>query len=77
MTKRRISSVDLGWLILERMREEGSIQRGVSLAVVSDAKLGWRAVLDGRSSKSLSPAAVRKIRSIENELRSNYALASD
>jgi hypothetical protein len=77
MAKKRVSSIDLSWMIFERMREEVSPQRGVTVAVVSDTQLGWRAVLDGRSRKFLSPAAIRKFRSIENELRSKYALASD
>jgi hypothetical protein len=75
MRKKRLSSVDLSWMIFERMREEIGEPR-VSVAVVSDSKLGWRAVLQ-HSRRSLSPSDVRKFRAIENELRSKYALASD
>jgi hypothetical protein len=75
--RKRVSGVDSTWMIFERMRDEVSPQRGLTVAVIPDAKLGWRAVLDGRSGKFLSPAAVRKFRSIENDLRSNYALARD
>jgi hypothetical protein len=75
--RRRISGLDLSWMIFDRMRSEISRQRGVSVAVVPDVKLGWRAVLDSRSTKFLGPVAVRKLRSIENELRSEYALAKD
>jgi hypothetical protein len=74
--RKRVSNVDLTWMIFERFREEVSDQRGLSVAVVPDTKLGWRAVLNGRRSK-LSPVAFRKFRSIENDLRSNYALARD
>jgi hypothetical protein len=55
MRKKRLSSVDLSWMIFERMREEVGVgdRRGVSGAVVSDSKLGWRAVLEGRGGRSL------------------------
>ena len=75
MHKKRLSSVDLSWMIFVRMREEAGEPR-VSVAVVSDSKLGWRAVLQ-HSRRSLSPSDVRKFRSIESELRSNYSLAGD
>jgi hypothetical protein len=77
MRKKRLSSVDLSWMIFERMREEVGTQRPVPVAVVPDAELGWRAIIEGRGSKSLSSAAARKFRSIENELRSKYALVGD
>ena len=76
MRKKRLSSVDLSWMIFERMREEVGEPR-VTVAVVSDSKLGWRAILEGRGGKHLSPAAIRKLRSIENEFRSIYSLADD
>ena len=79
MLKKRVSSVDLSWMIFERMREEVGVgdRRGVSVAVVSDSKLGWRAILEGRGGRYLSPAVIRKLRSIENEFRSSYSLADD
>jgi hypothetical protein len=77
MLKKRVSSVDLSWMIFERMREEVGEPRGVTVAVVSDSKLGWRAILESRGGRHLSPAAIRKLRSIENELRSSYSLADD
>ena len=76
MHKERLSSVDLSWMIFERMREEVGEPR-VSVAVVPDSKLGWRAILEGRGGRFLSPAAIRKLRSIENELRYSYSLAND
>ena len=75
MLKKRVSSVDLSWMIFERMREEVGKQRGVTVAVVADSKLGWRAILEGRGGRHLSPATIRKLRSIEDELRSSYSLA--
>ena len=76
MRKKRLSSVDLSWMIFERMREEVGEPR-VSVAVVPDSKLGWRAILEGRGGRYLSPAAIRKLRSIEKELRSSFSLAHD
>src|SRR5262245_13075282 len=77
MLKKRLSSVDLSWMIFERMRDEFGGQRGVSVAVVRDSNLGWRAILEGRSRRHLSPAAIRKLRSIEDEFRSSYSLDGD
>jgi hypothetical protein len=77
MRKKRLSSVDLSWMIFERMREEVGEPRGVIVAVVADRELGWRAVLEGRGGRYLSPAVIRKLRSIENEFRSSYSLADD
>jgi hypothetical protein len=79
MRKKRLSSVDLSWMIFERMREEikAGDRRCVSVAVVSDSKLGWHAILEGRGGRYLSPATIRKLRSIENEFRSSYSLAYD
>ena len=77
MLKKRVSSVDLSWMIFERMREEVGEPRGVTVAVVPDRKLGWRAILEGRGGRYLSPAVIRKLRSIENEFRSSYSLADD
>ena len=55
MRKERLSSIDLSWMIFERMREEVGVgdRRGMSVAVVSDSKLGWRAVLEGRGADTL------------------------
>lgn len=44
------------------------------MAVVSDEKLGWRVVVGGRQR---SAAAMRKLRSIEKELQSRYALFNE
>lgn len=76
MAKKRLSSTDLSWMIFERMRDEAGEPRGVIVAVVPDKELGWRAIVEGRGGKFLSTAAVRKLRSIEAELRSSYSLES-
>jgi hypothetical protein len=74
---KRASSADLSWMIFERMREELGNPRSVSVAVVRDNELGWRAIVQARSAQRLSPAAKRKLRSIEDEFRSSYSLAPD
>jgi hypothetical protein len=48
MRKKRLCSVDLSWMIFERMREEVGETRGVTVAVVPDSKFGWRAILEWR-----------------------------
>jgi hypothetical protein len=78
MARKRVSSIDLSWMIYEKMREEIGAQRPLSVAVISDPALGWRAIVGGRSRKlPPSNAAARKLRSIENELRARYSLAVD
>jgi hypothetical protein len=77
MAKKRVSGIDLSWMIFDRMREALGHSRGVSVAVVPDTELGWRAIIQARSASRLSPAAIRKLRSIESEFRSSYSLAGD
>jgi hypothetical protein len=74
MAKKRISSADLSWMIFDRLRDELGSARSVSVAVVSDRELGWRAVLPARARRK---DVVRKLRSIEREFRSAYSLAGD
>lgn len=75
MAKKRLSSVDLNWMIFERMRDEAGEPRGVTVAVVPDGELGWKAIVEGRGGRYLSSAAIRKLRSIEADLRATYSLA--
>lgn len=75
MARKRVSSLDLSWMIFDKMREQVGSQRPISVAVIPDRDLGWLAVYDGRSRRSLNSAAARKLRLIEKELRSAYVLA--
>ena len=78
MKKKRVSSVDLTWMIFERMRTEvGIYQRPVSIAVIPDDEMGWRAVVGTRSRKLLTSAAMNRLRKIERELRASFTLAGD
>jgi hypothetical protein len=74
MAKKRVSSVDLSWMIFERLRDEFGSQRPVSVAVISDREMGWRAILGARGR---TKDVMRKLRSIEKEFRSAYSLAGD
>ncbi len=76
MAKKRISSADLSWQFFERMREDAVFQKGVSVAVVPDLELGWRAVIAGRSRK-MSPPARKRFKAIEEQLRKTFSLNSD
>ena len=74
MPKKRISNVDLNWLITERLRHRLKRAKPIPIAVVPDKKLGWRVVVGGEQNNAL---AVRKLQLIESELRLIYSLAAD
>lgn len=76
MAKKRISSVDLSWLILEELRDTGSVPRSISLAVIPDAKDGWRAVVAIRSRPFMTAEGERRLAAVQRRLRSEYELGS-
>jgi hypothetical protein len=73
MAKKRISSIDLSWQFFERMRDDAVFPKGVSIAVVPDAKLGWRAVLRGRK---MNAPAQRRFKALEEKLRETFPTLS-
>jgi hypothetical protein len=75
MRKKRVSSVEVSWIIFGRLRDELSVRGVVSVAVVADPELGWRAVLGPRPRGQIAKDALRKLSSIEKELRAVYSLA--
>ena len=77
MAKKRVSSVELTWMIVEQMKDDGSFQKGLSVAVIPDSKLGWRAVVEARARRRMSPRAVRRLAAMEKELQETYALSGD
>ncbi len=77
MAKKRVSSIDLTWMIVEQMKDDGSFQRGVSVAVIPDSRLGWRAVIEARAQRRMTPRAQRRFAALEKELQENYALSGD
>ena len=76
MTKKRISSVDLSWIITERLKEDGSFPTSISLAVVADSREGWRVVVANRSRKYVSAQSDRQLAALQKRLRLLYELAN-
>ena len=65
MAKKRISSVALGWLILEELEGRGSRTPRLTLAIVPDDKRGWRAVLAASSQRFMTGERARTYRGAE------------
>ena len=57
MAKKRVSSVELTWMIVEQMKDDGNFQKGLSVAVIPDSKLGWRAVVEAVAPGVFKPFA--------------------
>jgi hypothetical protein len=77
MAKKRVSSIDLTWIIVEQMKDDGSFQKGMSVAVVPDSRLGWRAVVEARAQRRMSPRALKRFAAMQKELHETYALSGD
>jgi hypothetical protein len=77
MARKRVSSVDLNWMIVEQMKDGEDCPIGLSIAVIPDDKLGWRAIVNPRSQKRLNARAVRRLAAIQKELQASYALSGD
>ena len=75
MAKKRIASVDLGWIILEQLKEEKEFPLGMSLAVVPDEESGWRTIINARDRKRMRPSVERRLAAVEKKLQSVYTLA--
>jgi hypothetical protein len=77
MAKKRLSSVELTWIIVEQMKEDDSFAKGLSIAVVPDSRLGWRAVVEARAQRRMSSRAQRRFAAMQKELQETYALSGD
>lgn len=77
MAKKRVSSVELTWIIVEQMKEDDSFAKGLSVAVIPDSRLGWRAVVEARAQRRMSLRAQRRFAAIQKELQAAYALSGD
>ena len=77
MAKKRISSVDLNWMIVEQMRGGDDCPKGIAIAVIPDGKSGWRAVVQPRGQRYLSERAMRRFAAIQKQLQAAYALKID
>lgn len=74
MAKKRISSVDLSWLILEQFGDPGSRRARTPLAVVPDNKHGWRVVVANGGQRFLSADEKRRLAEVQRRLRLLYKL---
>lgn len=74
MAKKRITSVDLSWLILEELIDHRSCGARTSLAVVDDDKHGWRVVVAKRSQRFLTVNDERRLAAVQRRLRLVYEL---
>jgi hypothetical protein len=74
MAKKRISSVDLSWLISEQLLDLGSLRARAALAVVPDKEHGWRVVVANRGRRFLTAADERRLAEIERNLRLVYEI---
>ncbi|MGY8664292.1 hypothetical protein Q3C01_18355 [Bradyrhizobium sp. UFLA05-109] len=75
MAKTPISAGDLGWIILEELRDCGDCPVGVALAVIPDPDAGdWRVVIQARSRNAMTRTCLRRIASIEKRLKVVYAV---
>ena len=72
MAKKRISSVDLSWLISEEF-DSGNRYR-TSLAVVPDKEDGWRIIVAKRCRRFLTVADERRLDGIQQRLRLVYQI---
>ena len=73
MAKKRISSVDLSWLISEELFDSKSRVR-MSLAVVPDDKHDWRIVVANGGQRFLTVDGKRRLAEVQRRLRLVYEL---
>lgn len=76
MDKKRISSVDLIWLISEELFEAKGDRSRTSLAVVPDEKDGWRVIIANRGRMYWTAADEQRLADIQRRLRKVYELRS-
>jgi hypothetical protein len=76
MGKKRISSVDLAWVISEELHDRSRHWYRTSLAVVSGKEVGWRVVVDNRGRRFLTAADQQRLAAIQRKLRLIYQIQS-
>ena len=74
MAKKRISGVDLSWLISEELFNSGGRAARMSLAVVPDDKHGWRVVVANHGQRFLTADDKRRLAEVQRRLRLVYEL---
>lgn len=77
MAKKRVSSIELTWIIVEQMKDDGNFQKGLSVAVIPDSEMGWRAVIEARARRRMTTRAQRRFEAIQKALQDAYTLSGD
>ncbi len=77
MAKKSVSASDLTWIVSQELRNSGLNQAGVGIAVVSDAKLGWRVVMAERIRSPVAPEQAEHVTAVEKKLRREYSLSKE
>jgi hypothetical protein len=75
MAKTRISSTDLVWVFMEKLRSFSDCAPNVSIAIVPN-KDGWSAIAS-RGDRIAHPLCAKRIEQVQRELREIYVLAKD
>jgi hypothetical protein len=75
-SKKRISAVDLAWMISEELFERKGDRSRRTLAVVPDEKDGWRVIVGNISRRYWTAADEQRLAEIQHRLRSVYQLRS-
>jgi hypothetical protein len=75
LAKKKISSPDLAWIFVERLKAFKDCPTGIVVAIVPDRKSGWLAILSKRGSSSQLPPG--RFEAIQRDLHRVYRLADD
>ena len=76
MVKKPVAGHELGWLLLEALKETGRVPIGLTLAVVPDRRTGWRAVVASLSQRFVTASVAKRLAKVEQQLQSRYVLAT-
>jgi len=73
MAKERISSADLAWIFVERLKAFKGCPSGVAVAIVPDGKSGWLAVAK-KQNRNVRPIPRERFNQIQRSLQRVYEL---
>ena len=74
MAKEKISSADLAWIFIERLKALGNWPRGFAVAIVPDGKSGWLAVMQ-KPHKKTRPIPPERVKKVQRSLQRMYRLS--
>jgi hypothetical protein len=75
MAKTNISTADLVWVFMEKLKSFGDCSPGISIAIVP-SKDGWSTIASRRGNHA-HPLCAKRIEQVQGELREIYVLAKD